>query len=118
MTRGIHWFRNDLRLQDNTGLNALAARAEQWLPVFVLDRRLLRTLIERYEGGPAGIDALAAAIGESRDTLEDVIEPYLVQQGYLLRTPRGRVAGAPAWRQLGLEPPPTPRGASLFDQNA
>ena len=47
----------------------------------------------------------------------DVIEPFLVQQGYLLRTPRGRVAGAPAWRQLGLEPPPTPRGASLFDQN-
>ena len=83
----------------------------------LLDRRLLRTLIERYEGGPAGIDALAAAIGESRDTLEDVIEPFLVQQGYLLRTPRGRVAGAPAWRQLGLEPPPTPRGASLFDQN-
>lgn len=81
----------------------------------LLDRRLLRTLIERYEGGPAGIDALAAAIGESRDTLEDVIEPYLVQQGYLLRTPRGRVAGAPAWRQLGLEPPPTPRSAPLFD---
>lgn len=80
----------------------------------VLDRRLLQTLIERYDGGPAGIDALAAAIGESRDTLEDVIEPFLVQHGYLLRTPRGRVAGPPAWQHLGLAPPPKPSG-SLFD---
>lgn len=81
----------------------------------LLDRRLLQTLIERYGGGPAGIDALAAAIGESRDTLEDLIEPYLVQQGYILRTPRGRVAGAAAWRQLGLAPPPGTSGSdSLF----
>jgi Holliday junction DNA helicase RuvB len=76
----------------------------------VLDRRLLGILIERFGGGPAGIDALAAAVGEARDTLEDVLEPYLVQQGYLLRTPRGRVAGAPAWRHLGLEPPATTGG--------
>ncbi|WP_420426602.1 Holliday junction branch migration DNA helicase RuvB [Algiphilus sp.] len=81
----------------------------------VLDRRLLQTLIERYGGGPAGIDALAAAIGESRDTLEDVIEPFLVQKGYLLRTPRGRVAGAPAWQQMGLTPPAQPGSESLFD---
>ena len=81
----------------------------------VLDRRLLQTLIDRYQGGPAGIDALAAAIGESRDTLEDVIEPFLVQQGYLLRTPRGRVAGGPAWRHIGLEPPETPASGGLFD---
>ncbi|MCR9092027.1 Holliday junction branch migration DNA helicase RuvB [Algiphilus sp.] len=81
----------------------------------VLDRRLLHTLIERYGGGPAGIDALAAAIGESRDTLEDVIEPFLVQKGYLLRTPRGRVAGNPAWQQMGLKPPAQPGSEPLFD---
>ncbi|MHA7835296.1 MAG: Holliday junction branch migration DNA helicase RuvB [Algiphilus sp.] len=81
----------------------------------VLDRRLLQTLIDRYGGGPAGIDALAAAIGESRDTLEDVIEPFLVQKGYLLRTPRGRVAGNPAWQQMGLTPPAQPGTETLFD---
>jgi len=81
----------------------------------VLDRRLLHTLIERYSGGPAGIDALAAAIGESRDTLEDVIEPFLVQKGYLLRTPRGRVAGTPAWQHMGLKAPAQPGSETLFD---
>ncbi|MDE2149751.1 MAG: Holliday junction branch migration DNA helicase RuvB [Gammaproteobacteria bacterium] len=69
-----------------------------------LDRRLLLTLIERFDGGPAGVDALAAAIGEARETIEDVIEPFLVQQGYLLRTPRGRVAGRLTYQHYGLLP--------------
>ncbi len=71
----------------------------------LMDRKLLMTLIERFDGGPAGLDNLAAAIGEARDTIEDVIEPFLIQQGYLLRTPRGRMAGKLAYQHYGLPPP-------------
>ncbi len=73
----------------------------------ILDRRLLMTIIEKFDGGPVGIDSLSATLGEERDTLEDVVEPYLIQQGYLMRTARGRVATKSAWRHFGLEPPPT-----------
>jgi Holliday junction DNA helicase RuvB len=72
----------------------------------VLDRKLLRAVLERFGGGPVGIESLAAAIGEERGTLEDVIEPFLIQQGFLTRTPRGRTATAAAWRHFGLTPPP------------
>ena len=68
----------------------------------VMDRKLLHAVIEKFEGGPVGVDNLASAIGEERDTIEDVIEPFLIQQGYLHRTPRGRVATAAAYRHLGL----------------
>jgi len=71
----------------------------------VMDRALLQAVIERFGGGPVGVDNLAAAIGEERETIEDVIEPYLIQQGYLQRTPRGRIATASAWRHFGLVPP-------------
>ena len=71
----------------------------------ILDRRLLMAIIEKFDGGPVGIDSLSAALGEERDTLEDVVEPYLIQQGYLMRTARGRVASRNAWRHFGLEPP-------------
>ncbi len=70
-----------------------------------LDRTLLRTVIEKFDGGPVGVDNLAAAIGEERGTIEDVIEPYLIQQGFLMRTPRGRVATRTAWTHFGLEVP-------------
>ncbi len=70
-----------------------------------LDRALLQALITRFEGGPVGIDSLAAALGEERGTLEDVVEPFLIQQGYLMRTARGRVASRLAYRHLGYEPP-------------
>lgn len=80
----------------------------------LMDRKLLMALIERYDGGPAGIDNLAAAIGESRDTIEDVIEPYLMQQGYLLRTPRGRMAGKLAYQHYGIKMPEKPNAADLF----
>jgi len=68
----------------------------------VMDRKLLQTIIEKFMGGPVGVDNLAAAIGEERDTIEDVLEPYLIQQGYLQRTPRGRMATANAYRHFGL----------------
>ena len=71
----------------------------------VMDRRLLLAIIEKFDGGPVGVENLAAAIGEERDTIEDVIEPYLIQQGYLMRTPRGRVATANVYRLFGLKPP-------------
>ncbi|HQX46460.1 MAG TPA: Holliday junction branch migration DNA helicase RuvB [Steroidobacteraceae bacterium] len=70
-----------------------------------LDRRLLLTVIEKFDGGPVGIDSIAAAIGEERGTLEDVIEPFLIQQGFLMRTARGRVATRSAWRHFGLVVP-------------
>jgi holliday junction DNA helicase RuvB len=80
----------------------------------VMDRRLLMALIERFDGGPAGIESLAASLGESRDTLEDIIEPYLIQQGFLERTPRGRVAGRKAYEHFGLKPPARPAAPDLF----
>ncbi|MEN9357932.1 MAG: holliday junction helicase RuvB [Pseudomonadota bacterium] len=70
----------------------------------VMDRKLIGAMLEKFSGGPVGVDNLAAAIGEARDTIEDVLEPYLIQQGYLQRTPRGRVATAAIWRHFGLEP--------------
>ena len=71
----------------------------------VMDRRLLQAIIEKFDGGPVGVENLAAAIGEERDTIEDVIEPYLIQQGFLMRTPRGRVATANVYRLFGLKVP-------------
>jgi Holliday junction DNA helicase RuvB len=71
----------------------------------VMDRKLLEAVVHRFDGGPVGLDNVAAAIGEERDTIEDVIEPYLIQQGYLQRTPRGRVATPAAYRHLGITPP-------------
>lgn len=68
----------------------------------LMDRKLLEAVIHRFSGGPVGIDNLAAAIGEERDTIEDVLEPYLIQQGYLQRTPRGRIATPSAYRHFGL----------------
>lgn len=78
-----------------------------------IDRRFLLTILEKFSGGPVGIDNLAAAIGEDRDTLEDVVEPYLIQQGFLQRTPRGRMATLLAWQHFNLVPPQS-MGPSLF----
>ncbi len=71
----------------------------------VMDRKLLLAVIEKFDGGPVGVDNLSAAISEERDTIEDVLEPYLIQQGYLQRTPRGRMATASAYRHFGLAQP-------------
>ena len=70
-----------------------------------LDRRLLKTIIEKFDGGPVGIESIAAAIGEERGTIEDVLEPYLIQQGFMMRTARGRVATKNAYLHFGLRPP-------------
>ena len=83
----------------------------------VMDRKLLLAIMQKFDGGPVGIDNLAAALGEERGTIEDVIEPYLIQQGFLMRTPRGRTATKTAWRHFGLTMPESMRQADdLFPQ--
>lgn len=84
-----------------------------------MDGRVLHTLIEKFEGGPVGLETLAVAMGEDASTLEEVYEPFLIQEGYLMRTSRGRVATVRAYKRFGYEPP-TERGAgggqsSLFE---
>jgi Holliday junction DNA helicase RuvB len=84
-----------------------------------MDRRVLQTIVEKFDGGPVGIESLAAAIGEERGTIEDVIEPYLIQQGFMMRTARGRVATKNTYLHLGLEPPARelPAELPLFDED-
>lgn len=83
-----------------------------------MDRKLLLTIMQKFDGGPVGAESLAAAIGEERDTIEDVLEPYLIQEGFMMRTPRGRVATKSAWLHFGLELPKDMRIENdLFDQN-
>jgi Holliday junction DNA helicase RuvB len=94
---------------------ALALLDVDRLGLDVMDRKLLGAVIEKFGGGPVGIDNLAAAIGEERETLEDVVEPFLIQHGLLQRTPRGRIASVNAYRHLGLVAPPgTTPADSLF----
>jgi Holliday junction DNA helicase RuvB len=84
-----------------------------------MDRRYLRALIDNYGGGPAGVETLAYALAEARDSIEDVVEPFLLQQGFIQRTPRGRLACAKAWLHLGLEAPVQPMAQpALFDDEA
>ena len=71
----------------------------------IMDRKLLEAVVHRFDGGPVGLDNIAASIGEESGTIEDVIEPYLIQQGFLQRTPRGRMATQAAYRHLGLPVP-------------
>ncbi len=91
----------DILQVDNAGLDAL-------------DRAYLTALIRNYDGGPAGIEAIAASMGHERDTLEDVVEPYLLQAGFVIRTPRGRVARPSSYTQLGLPPRAVPDESALF----
>ena len=84
----------------------------------VMDRKLLLAILQKFDGGPVGVDSLAAAIGEERDTIEDVLEPYLIQQGFMMRTPRGRVATRNAWLHFGLNAPKEPPEIDdLFNKN-
>ncbi|MGH8281745.1 MAG: Holliday junction branch migration DNA helicase RuvB, partial [Gammaproteobacteria bacterium] len=99
---------------------AVARQAMDLLEVDVLgfdplDRRLLLTVIEKFDGGPVGVDSLAAAIGEERGTIEDVLEPFLIQQGFLMRTARGRVASKTAYQHFGLKPPARDPSTDMFD---
>jgi Holliday junction DNA helicase RuvB len=79
-----------------------------------LDRRLLRLIIDQFEGGPVGVESIAAALSEERGTVEDVLEPFLIQQGYISRTSRGRIATAKAYRHFGLTRPDGP-AVDLFE---
>ena len=100
------------RIDAATADRALAMLDVDPIGFDVMDRKLLEAVIHRFDGGPVGLENVAAAIGEEAGTIEDVIEPYLIQQGYLQRTPRGRVATLAAWRHLGLAPPA--RAEDLF----
>ena len=93
---------------------ALAMLEVDALGLDIMDRKLLRAIIDRFGGGPVGIENLAAAVGEERDTLEDVIEPFLIQQGLLQRTPRGRVAALEAYRHFGITAPSPGASGSLL----
>jgi Holliday junction DNA helicase RuvB len=82
----------------------------------LMDRKLLEAVLFKFSGGPVGLDNLAAAIGEERDTIEDVLEPYLIQQGYLQRTPRGRIATPSAYQHFGVTAPKTNPSGDLWQQ--
>jgi Holliday junction DNA helicase RuvB len=103
--------KGDGRITKHIADKALAMLDVDPLGFDVMDRKLLEAIIHRFDGGPVGLDNLAAAIGEERETIEDVIEPYLIQQGFLQRTPRGRIATATAFRHLGLQ---APQGGDLL----
>jgi Holliday junction DNA helicase RuvB len=81
----------------------------------LMDRKLLEAVLFKFSGGPVGLDNLAAAIGEERDTIEDVLEPYLIQQGYLQRTPRGRIATPIAYKHFGVTAPSTSPNGDLWN---
>ena len=97
--------KGDGRITQGLAHLALAMLDVDALGLDVMDRKLLEAVIHRFDGGPVGLDNVAAAIGEEAGTIEDVIEPYLIQQGYLQRTPRGRIATLAAYRHLGVTPP-------------
>ena len=108
--RLLRRVRDYAQVKGNGGIDASIARAAMdMLKVDPegfdeLDRRMLGIIIDAFDGGPVGVESLAAALSEERGTLEDVIEPYLIQQGFLVRTARGRMATVKAWRHLGLQP--------------
>jgi Holliday junction DNA helicase RuvB len=93
------------RITREMAQQALAMLDVDPLGLDLMDRKLLEAVVHRFDGGPVGLDNIAASIGDERDTIEDVIEPFLIQQGYLQRTPRGRVATLAAYRHLGVAPP-------------
>jgi len=95
----------DGRVNEDVAAKALELLKVDPLGFDIMDRRLLLAIIEKFNGGPVGVENLAAAISEERDTIEDVIEPYLIQQGYLMRTPRGRIATANVYQHFGLAAP-------------
>jgi Holliday junction DNA helicase RuvB len=93
------------RITDEVAQAALDLLDVDPLGFDVMDRKLLLTIIEKFDGGPVGVESLAAALGEERGTIEDVIEPYLIQQGFVMRTARGRVATRLAYQHFGLKVP-------------
>ncbi len=113
--------RGEGSITPDIAVRALAMLDVDGLGLDDVDRRILNAIIVKFSGGPVGVDTLAAAISEETDTIMDVYEPYLIQLGFLQRTPRGRVATANAYRHLGMTPPATSEGSaagqpSLFDE--
>jgi Holliday junction DNA helicase RuvB len=82
----------------------------------MMDRKILRVLLEKFGGGPVGVETISASVSEERDTIEDVYEPFLIQRGFLKRTPRGRVATPAAWKHLGIAIPKTSAQEELFGE--
>jgi len=111
--RDFAQVKGDGRLTADISAQALAMLDIDAGGLDVLDRKLLRAVLEKFDGGPVGLDNIAAALGEERGTLEDVIEPYLIQQGLLMRTPRGRMATRSAWFYFHLQPPTAPAGIGV-----
>ncbi|MEM7542201.1 MAG: Holliday junction branch migration DNA helicase RuvB [Pseudomonadota bacterium] len=110
----------DGHLEENVASRALDMLNVDEHGFDVMDRKLLLAIIQKFDGGPVGIDSLAAAIGEERGTIEDVLEPYLIQQGFMMRTPRGRVATRSAWSHFDMSMPAQahdPAISDLFDQS-
>ncbi len=110
--------RGDGRLSEDMAERALDMMEVDPNGLDQMDRYLLKAIMEKFDGGPVGVDSLAAAIGEERGTIEDVIEPYLIQQGFMMRTPRGRVVTKRTWAHFGLEAPKQDPGhpqTKLFD---
>ncbi len=106
----------DGRITRDIADNALTRLGVDHLGLDGADRRYLNLIAEHYSGGPVGIETLSAALSEARDGLEDVVEPYLLQQGLIQRTPRGRMLGQRAWAHLGLAAPKKPGQGQLFDE--
>ncbi|MBZ4022588.1 Holliday junction branch migration DNA helicase RuvB [Rhodobacter sp. TJ_12] len=107
----------DGRLTRDLADGALTRLGVDHLGLDGADRRYMRLVAEHYGGGPVGVETLSAALSESRDAIEEVIEPYLLQQGLVQRTPRGRMLGQRAWRHLGLEAPQAPAAVQALVQN-
>ena len=104
------------KITDEVAMAALDMLDVDPLGFDVMDRKLLLTIIEKFDGGPVGVESLAAALGEERGTIEDVIEPYLIQQGFVMRTARGRVATRMAYQHFGLRLPERPGTGELFGE--
>ncbi|MAP13054.1 MAG: Holliday junction branch migration DNA helicase RuvB [Gammaproteobacteria bacterium] len=111
--------KGDGRIDQATAASALDMLDVDAAGFDMMDRKLLLAVLQKFDGGPVGIDNLAAAIGEERGTIEDVLEPYLIQQGFLMRTPRGRLATRSAWHHFGLQAPqPAAPVPDLFSDQA
>ena len=110
--------KGDGRLSEDIAVRALELLNVDVNGFDVMDRKLLLAVLQKFDGGPVGVDSLAAAIGEERGTIEDVLEPFLIQQGFLMRTSRGRMATRSAWIHFGMQPPKADELSSdLFDSS-
>ena len=109
------WVEGDGVLTRRIADSALTRLGVDHLGLDGADRRYLTLIAENYGGGPVGVETISAALSESRDAVEEVIEPFLLQQGLIQRTPRGRMLAAKAWRHLGLDAPKSPGQTDLYE---